>query len=79
MPQHPFVSSTNQSNKAFNSLMRLRPALSEGTRSGIPDPVKQLVYTRMETLPWNRDEPGHKINRNWLHANHVIYKLDSTN
>lgn len=59
--------------------MRLRPVHTEGTRSGIPDPVKQLVYTRMETLPWNRDEPGHKINRNCLYANHVIYKLDSTN
>lgn len=33
----------------------------------------------METLPWNRDEPRHKINRNWVYANHVIYKLDSTN
>lgn len=59
--------------------MRVRPILPEDTRSGTPDPVKQLVYTRMETLPWNRDEPGHKTNRNWLYANHVIYKLDSTN
>lgn len=52
--------------------MRVRPVLTEGTRSGISDPVKQLVYIRMKILPWNRDEPGHKINRNWVYAKHVI-------
>lgn len=73
MPQHPFVSSTFQSNKAFSptsSVMRVRPGPTEGT--GVPDPVKQSVDIRMETLLWNRDEPGHKINRNWVYANHVI-------
>lgn len=52
--------------------MRVRPILTEGTRSGVPDPVNQPVDIRMETQLWNRDEPGHKINRNWVYANHVI-------
>lgn len=52
--------------------MRVRAVLTEGTRSGIPDTVKQSVYIRMETLLWKRDEPGHKTNSNGVYANHVI-------